>query len=210
LFTENELDEARSVPILQIAERYGAKLKKSGAEWVGPCPHPQCGGVDRFSIRPDKNIFNCRGCGTGGDAIALEMHLSGAPFADAVRALIGQDAGTSARRQPTPDEIAKRTARETERKRAEAEEQRRNESSAAKILARLQPIIGTPGEAYLRDVRQIDLNHWAVRRALEDVATVGWCERICFWQPDPNEQFHTPMSSSMNCTASGLARLSRS
>jgi hypothetical protein len=118
------------------------------------------------------------------------MHVNGGTFVEAVKALIGEDAGTSTRRQPTPEEIRAREAREAERKRAEAEEQARNETSVARILARLQPVLGTPGETYLRDVRQIDLNHWAVRRALEDVATVGWCERVCFRQPDPNEPFH--------------------
>jgi hypothetical protein len=187
-FSEDELQQARTVPVLEIAERYGARLKKSGAELVGPCPH--CGGVDRFSIRPDKNIWNCRGCAKGGDAIALEVHLSGASFPEAVRTLIGQDARTTNRRQPTPEEIRAREAREAERLRAEAQEHARYASSAAKIIARLQPIIGTPGEAYLRDVRKIDVSHWAIRRVLEDVEALGWCGRVYFRQPDPREPFH--------------------
>jgi hypothetical protein len=188
MFSQDELQQARSVPALKVAERHGAKLKKSGTEWIGPCPH--CGGVDRFSVRPDKNIWNCRGCGTGGDAIDLEMHLSGGTFVDGVRTLIGRDAGTSARRQPTPEEIRVRVAREAERRRAEAEEQAHNAASAARIIARLQPVAGTPGEVYLRDVRKIDVSHWAIRRALEDVGTLGWCEGVYFRQPDPNEPGH--------------------
>jgi hypothetical protein len=182
MFSQDELHQARSVPALKVAERHGAKLKKSGAEWIGPCP--RCGGVDRFSVRPDKNIWNCRGCGTGGDAIDLEMHLSGGAFVDAMRTLIGKDAGTPNRRQPTPEEISARKTREAERRRAETEEQARNTASAARIIASLQPVAGTPGEVYLRDVRKIDVSHWAIKRALEDVKTLGWCERICFWQPD--------------------------
>jgi hypothetical protein len=76
------------------------------------------------------------------------MHLSGGTFVDAVRTLIGEDAGTPSRRQPTPEEIKAREARAAERRQAEAEEQARNAASAAKIVARLQPIIGTPGEVY--------------------------------------------------------------
>jgi hypothetical protein len=188
MFSQDELHQARSVPALKVAERHAAKLKKSGAEWIGPCPH--CGGVDRFSVRPDKNIWNCRGCGIGGDAIALEMHLSGGAFVDAVRALIGEDAGTPSRRQPTPEEITARERREAERKQTEAEEQARNAAGAAKILTRLQPIIGTPGEVYLGSVRKIDVSHWAIRRVLEDVVTLGWCERTFFRQPDPSEPDH--------------------
>jgi hypothetical protein len=181
MFSEDELHQARSVSVLKIAEDHGAKLKPAGRERVGPCQI--CGGVDRFAVWPTKNIWNCRGCGTGGDAIALEMHLSGSSFVDAMKALIGEDAGTSTRRQPTPEEIRDREKREAERRRAEAEEQARNESSAARIVDCLQPIIGTPGEAYLRDVRKIDVSHWAIRRTLESVETLGWCERTFFRQP---------------------------
>jgi hypothetical protein len=118
------------------------------------------------------------------------MHVNGGSFVDAVRALIGHDAGTPTRRQPTPEEIAARLAREAERKLAEAEEQARKEMSAARIVARLQPVAGTPGETYLRDVRRIEVSHWAIRRALEDVETLGWCERTYFRQPNPAEPFH--------------------
>ena len=62
--------------------------------------------------------------------------------------------------------------------------------SAARIIARLQPVAGTPGEGYLCDVRKIDVSHWAIRRALEDVETLGWCQRVYFKQPDPKEPCH--------------------
>lgn len=176
MFSEDELHEARSISVVEIAERHGANLKKQGRELVGPCP--VCGGrEDKFAVWPDKNIWNCRGLGAGGGAIDLEMHLSGDSFVDAVKTLIGGDAGTPTRRQPTAEEIK---AREAERKRGEAEERARKESSAAKIVARLQPIAGTPGETYLRDVRKIDVSHWAIKRALEDVDALGWCERVYF------------------------------
>ena len=188
MFTDDELHQARSFRVLELAERHGARLKKSGKQYDGACPH--CGGVDRFWVVPDLNVAGCRGCEFRGDAIALEMHLSGRSFADAVRTLTGKDAGTPTRRQPTADEIRAREAREAERRRAEAEEQARNASSAARIVACLQPVIGTPGEAYLRDVRKIDVSHWAIRRVLEGVEALGWCERTCFWQPDPSKLLH--------------------
>lgn len=67
-----------------------------------------------------------------------------------------------------------------------AEQRRRqfNEATAAEIVAGLQPVAGTPGEGYLRDVRKIDVHHCAVLRALTDVDTLGWCERTYFHQPD--------------------------
>ena len=178
MFTEDELHQARAAPILELAERHGARLKKSGKQYEGACPH--CGGADRFWVVPSLNVGGCRGCDFRGDAIALEMHLSGGSFIEAMRALIGKDAGTPTRRQPTPAEVKAREAREADRRRAEAAEQARNASSAARIVACLQPVAGTPGEIYLRDVRMIDVRHWAIRRVLKDVDTLGWCERVYF------------------------------
>lgn len=188
MFTVDELHRARSFPILELAERRRAKLKRSGKQYEGACP--RCGGDDQFWVVPSLNVAGCRGCDFRGDAIALEMHLSGGSFVDAVRTLIGPDAGTPKQRQPTPEEIAARETREAERRRAEAEEQRRNTSSAAKILARLQPVIGTPGEDYLVSARKIDVSHPAIRRVLEGVDALGWCARTCFRQEDPSKPGH--------------------
>jgi hypothetical protein len=76
--TPEAIDRARQVDILNLAERqFGAKLKKvTPTEWVGPCP--KCG-TDRFSINTSKQIFNCRGCSAGGDAIALVRLVLGIP-----------------------------------------------------------------------------------------------------------------------------------
>jgi Toprim domain/CHC2 zinc finger len=188
MFTEDELHQARSFPVLELAERHGARLKKSGKQYEGACPH--CGGADRFWVVPSLNVAGCRGCDFRGDAIALEMHLSGGSFIEAMRALIGKDAGTPTRRQPTPDEIKAREAREAERRRAEAAEQARNASSAARIVASLQPLAGTPGEDYLRDVRKIEVRHPAIRRVLEGVDALGWCARTCFRQENPSKPGH--------------------
>jgi hypothetical protein len=176
------------VPVLEIAERHGAKLRRSGKQYEGPCA--VCGGDDRFWVVPGLNVAGCRGCDFRGDAIGLEMHLSGCSFVDAVRALIGKDAGTPQRRQPTPDEIRAREAREAERRREEAAEAARNAMSAAKIIGRLQPVAGTPGEVYLRHIRCIDVGHWAIKRALEDVGTLGWCERVYFRQENSAKPGH--------------------
>ena len=188
MFTEDKLHQARESDLRETAERLGSKLKRvATSEWAGSCP--RCGGIDRFSINIKKNVWHCRGCGTGGDVIKLEMHVNGRLFPEAVEALIGKTSDGK-RREPTPEEIAARKAREEQRRRAEAAEQARNESSAARIVARLQPVAGTLGEVYLRDERLIDVSHWAIKRALEDVDTLGWCERVYFNQPKPDEPFY--------------------
>ena len=80
--------QAREADILGVAERLGTRLKKAGGEWVGPCP--RCGGRDRFAINARKQIFNCRRCCVGGDAIAFVGFVNGSSFPEAV-ALINDE-----------------------------------------------------------------------------------------------------------------------
>jgi DNA primase len=91
---------ARGVPIETEIKRRGIALKGNGTERVGPCP--KCGGDNRFSINTKKNVFNCRGCGVGGDVIKLVQHLDGSDFHTACRRLAN---GPSSQGQP-----AKKTA----------------------------------------------------------------------------------------------------
>jgi putative DNA primase/helicase len=75
--------------IASIAERLGARLKRSGPnERVGPCP--VCGGCDRFGVNTRKQVFNCRHCSIGGDAIALVRHVTGLGY-HAARSFIGEE-----------------------------------------------------------------------------------------------------------------------
>lgn len=90
---------ARDVPIERVAEQHGLKLKRASAERVGPCP--RCGGEDRFSINVKKQLFNCRGCGAKGGVIALEMHITGCTFAEAIERLSGKNTSRAA---PSPQE----------------------------------------------------------------------------------------------------------
>ena len=75
---------ARSVPIEDEIARRGIRLRGKN-ERCGPCP--KCGGYDRFSINIAKQIFNCRGCETGGDVIDLVEHLDGVDFVTACSTL---------------------------------------------------------------------------------------------------------------------------
>ena len=78
---------ARSVHIEDELARRGIKLNGKN-ERAGPCP--KCGGGDRFSINIKKQVFNCRGCGVGGDVIALVRHLDGVGFIEACTTLAGE------------------------------------------------------------------------------------------------------------------------
>jgi len=57
------------VPILQVVGEY-ASLKKAGHYWKGCCPfhHER---TASFTVSPDKEIFYCFGCHTGGDVISF-------------------------------------------------------------------------------------------------------------------------------------------
>lgn len=144
------LDLARARPILEVWDRLGApsRLKLSSFEHVGPCP--VCGGRDRFSLSPRKNVFNCRNkdCG-GGDAIRLVELVMGCDFLAALDFLEGRrDLGLS------PEEAARRKAlaeAAKAKREAEAEAYRRRAiSDALEMLARSAPAAGSPVEAYLR------------------------------------------------------------
>jgi RecA-family ATPase len=81
------IEQARSVPIESELARRGIKLSGK-MERAGPCP--RCGGTDRFSINIKKQVWNCRGCGKGGDVIDLVCHLDGADFKSACTTLTGE------------------------------------------------------------------------------------------------------------------------
>lgn len=84
---------ARAVPLEGVALSLmppGMYLRRVGSELVGPCPRPGCGGRDRFAVHTRKQLWNCRACGRGGDAIGLLMHIRGASFPDAVAELAGE------------------------------------------------------------------------------------------------------------------------
>jgi putative DNA primase/helicase len=82
------IDRARHVDILTTAERFVQLKRASVIERCGPCP--VCGGVDRFSINVKKQVWHCRGCGTGGDVISLLQHAEEMTFAEAVASLAGE------------------------------------------------------------------------------------------------------------------------
>jgi putative DNA primase/helicase len=78
------IDMAKAVRLEDEIARRGIRLIGRG-ERVGPCP--VCGGRDRFSINSKKQVWNCRGCGRGGDVIALVQHLDTCDFPTAIRTL---------------------------------------------------------------------------------------------------------------------------
>jgi putative DNA primase/helicase len=89
--SESWVARAKAVRILDELRRRGVTLHRQGrkdcGEFAGPCP--QCGGTDRFSVNTKKEVWNCRGCGKGGDIIDLVMHLDDVGFDAACARLTG-------------------------------------------------------------------------------------------------------------------------
>jgi putative DNA primase/helicase len=137
------VESARDVGIDDVAAKCGLKLKRSGHELVGSCP--RCGGDDRFSVHPRKEVFNCRQCGgKGHGAIDLAMFAEGLDFLAAVEMLTGASArhrrkpAQSSRPAVTPDDEA--YARQQAHK-------------AAWLWEHRQPLACSIAETYLREAR---------------------------------------------------------
>jgi hypothetical protein len=62
-------------------------LRQRGKRWREPCPIHR-GEHDSFSVDPETGLWRCWSvCGRGGDIIALEIALTGAPWREAVAAV---------------------------------------------------------------------------------------------------------------------------
>lgn len=150
-------EEARGVALIEAWALVAGNgvLKRAGREHVGPCP--ACGGTDRFSLNPGKNVWNCRGAEGGGDAISLVMHCGGISFLQACELLTGRPNPTGAQARPlSAAETAERAKRREEndaRQRAREAEQAAYEDdtleAATAIWNASRPIKGTLAETYL-------------------------------------------------------------
>jgi putative DNA primase/helicase len=99
------IDRARQIPIEEVIAQRGIQLKGRGAERSGPCP--VCGGDDRFSINTAKGLWNCRGCGRGGDPIDLERHIGGVGFLQACENLAKEPPPKSNGKDHAPHEVTR-------------------------------------------------------------------------------------------------------
>ncbi len=88
-----------------IAEVVGrhVTLSRRGRNLVGLCPFHQ-EKTPSFNVIPDKGIFHCFGCQTGGDAFKFLMLLEGLSFVEAVKELAGPAGVTIEERELTPAE----------------------------------------------------------------------------------------------------------
>jgi len=83
---ETTINEIRNrVDIVDLIGRY-VLLKKAGRNHKGLCPfHDEK--TPSFNVSPDKQIFHCFGCQTGGDVVGFLMQHENLTFPEAVRTL---------------------------------------------------------------------------------------------------------------------------
>jgi DNA primase len=94
LFLANLIPEATISDIKQAADIVDVVsqvvvLRKAGRNFVGLCPfHSEK--TPSFTVSPDKQIFHCFGCGTGGNVFTFVMRQESLSFPEAVRMLAGR------------------------------------------------------------------------------------------------------------------------
>ena len=76
------------VSIQRIATDFGIELKEKGTQLVGTCPFHGCSSSKpSFCISPNKNLFFCFHCKTGGDLFTFLRKLKGFSFVEAFKTL---------------------------------------------------------------------------------------------------------------------------
>ena len=87
--SEQSIEKIRSrADIIEVISRY-VSLKRRGRNYFGLCPfHSEK--TASFSVNPEKQIFKCFGCGTGGSSIDFIMEIEKLDFVESIRYLADQ------------------------------------------------------------------------------------------------------------------------
>ena len=116
------VEDARAVTIADAAQRLGLKCNPRGNEHPQPCP--ACGGRDTFAYNTQKNKWNCRQGGIGGnDAIGMAAHVRGLNpktregFYEACSILLGLPVPDGGERETDDDKTARLKRLEEQRQR---------------------------------------------------------------------------------------------
>lgn len=82
------------ISLIRLIESQGYQPKKQGRDYVLSCPFHE-DDTPSLVITPQKNLFNCFGCGASGSVVDWVMLTQGVSFPHAVQ-LLKQDAGLTA------------------------------------------------------------------------------------------------------------------
>src|ERR1700730_16377216 len=84
--SDNQIDEIKKrVEILDLVGDY-VSLKKSGRNYKGLCPfHTEK--TPSFMVNPERGIYKCFGCNSGGDIFKFLEEVEGLDFSESLRVL---------------------------------------------------------------------------------------------------------------------------
>jgi hypothetical protein len=140
------IEHAKAIRLEDELGRREIQLKHVGAELCGPCP--VCGGRDRFAIHLKRQVWNCRGCGRGGDVIELVRHIDGTSFNEAVRMLAGEKRVIA---------ITRPVVGQSGMMGSGGPSDHETRQRATALWRESIPIDGTIAERYLRQTRGLDI-----------------------------------------------------
>ncbi|MDR1124133.1 MAG: DNA primase [Elusimicrobiota bacterium] len=103
---DNIIEKIRyGADILELVREYVPSVKKAGRTYKACCPFHQ-EKTPSFTVSPDKGLFYCFGCQTGGDVFAFLMKIENLSFNEAARKL-AQRAGIEWRQEESMSEDEK-------------------------------------------------------------------------------------------------------
>lgn len=147
------IERAKAAPIMDVANMLGARLKRAGTEFAGPCP-AGCAKDDGFAINPKKGVFLCRPGGAQGSSIDMVIHVNGGDFMQACEFINGEPPPRGESRPHDHDAQRERERDQRERDRrqdeANAQDQVKKRSAAEQWWDASVPIEGTHAHAYLK------------------------------------------------------------
>ena len=95
----------QDVDLVALVRSRGVALKKNGKGYKGYCPFHEDSKTPSLSVTPSKNLWQCFGCGKGGDVIEFVKLHDRVDFKEAVQ-ILSKDipkAKKSPPKKPTPN-----------------------------------------------------------------------------------------------------------
>ena len=144
-YARDKLDwnAAKNADIVELAHRLGARLKRSGRYFVGPCPLG-CASSDGFIINSQKRLFFCRPSDAKGDAVDMAEHVLGCSKIEALAYIVGQPAAEKAARGAGANENVRTTTATTT-------------EDAMTLWRQASDPRGTPAQRYFDIERKLEL-----------------------------------------------------
>lgn len=105
LFSEDKISEIiEKNDIVDVISEY-MNLKRSGSNYMSLCPfHSEK--TPSFSVSPSKQIFNCFGCGVGGNVVTFIQKIERISFVEALK-MLAERAGIELDENRDPKELEK-------------------------------------------------------------------------------------------------------